>query len=109
MNWLKIFGGDSPREWLRFTAPLIAEYQKSGKRLTTAETREFIRKHPAPLRLQHERREVWLGKKCISIGSTIEFRVLEYLAARPGKICSLEELFYYAQAELDELPTKMAG
>lgn len=106
LNWLKSFGGDSPREWLRFAAPLIAEYHKQNKKLTTTQTREFIRKHPAPLRLQHERREVWLGKKCIPIGSTTEFRVLEYLAARPGKICSLEELYYYAQAELAAVPDK---
>jgi hypothetical protein len=106
LKWLKEFGGDSPREWLQFTAPLIVEYQRRGKRLTTAQTREFIREHPAPLRLHRERREVWLGKKCISIGSAPEFRLLEYLSARPGKICSLEELYYYAQAELDAVPDK---
>lgn len=106
LNWLKEFGGDSPLEWLRFTAPLIAEYRRLNKRLTTTETHKFIRQHPAPLRLQQERREVWLGKKCIPIGSATEFRVLEYLAARPGKICSLEELYYYSQAELETMPDK---
>ena len=105
-NWLKEFSGDSPREWLQCAAPLIAEYRRQGKRLTTAQTREFIRQHPAPLRLHRERREVWLGKKCIPIGSSPEFRLLEYLSVRPGKICSLEELYYYAQAELDAVPDK---
>lgn len=104
LAWLKEFGGVSPREWLRLTMPLISEHQQRGKRLTLAQTREFIRRHPAPLRLHTERREVWLGQKCISIGSATEFRVLEYLAERPGKIGSLEELYYYAQAELDTVP-----
>lgn len=103
-NWLKEFGGNSPRDWIRFTASLIIEYQKRGKRLTTMQTREFIRQHPAPLRLHRERREVWLGKKCIPIGSAIEFRVLECLFTQPKKICSLEELYYCAQAELDTVP-----
>jgi DNA-binding response OmpR family regulator len=106
LNWLQEFGGDSPREWLRFAAPLIAEYRKRGKRLTAAETHEFIQKHPAPLRLHRERREIWLGQKCIPIGSVAEFRVLEYLANRPGKISSLEELYYYAQAEMNTVPEK---
>ncbi len=106
VKWLGEYGGASPRAWLEFTTPLIAEYQQQGKRLTAAQTREFIRKHPAPLRLDRERREVWLGKKCISIGSVPEFRILEYLALRPGKIGSLEELYYYAYKELETVPDK---
>ncbi|MCL4531326.1 MAG: winged helix-turn-helix domain-containing protein [Chloroflexi bacterium] len=104
LNWLKEFGGDSPREWLRFTAPLIDEYQKRGRRLTVAQMHDFILQHPAPLRLDRARREVWLGKKRISIGSATEFRVLEYLSIHPGRICSLEELYYYAYKELDTVP-----
>jgi hypothetical protein len=106
LNWLKEFGGNSPREWLLFTAPLVIEYQKNNQRLSTAETSEYIHQHPAPLRLDRERREVWIGKKCISIGSPAEFRVLEYLAAYPGRIGSLEELYYYAQEELNGVPDK---
>lgn len=103
-KWLYEFGGYSPREWLQFAAPLLSEYQKRGKRLTATQMREFIRQHPAPLRLHRERREVWLGKKCIPIGSAVEFRVLECLFVQPGKICSLEELYYCAQAELATVP-----
>lgn len=106
LNWLKEFGGTSPRAWLQFAAPLIAEYQKRGKRLTASQTREFIRQHPPALQLHYERREVWLGRKCISIGSASEFRLLEYLFAHPGKICSLEELYYYAQEKLESIPDK---
>lgn len=104
LSWLKEYGGNSPRDWLQFTAPILFEYQRRGKRLTTTQMREFIHQHPAPLRLHRERREVWLGKKCIPIGSATEFRVLEHLSSQSGKICSLEELYYYAQAELDIVP-----
>lgn len=106
LKWLGVYGGASPRAWLEFTAPLIAEYQQQGKRLTSAQTRAFIRQHPAPLRLDLERREIWLGRKCVPIGSAPEFRVLEYLALRPGKIGSLEELYYYAYKELKSVPDK---
>lgn len=106
LNWLKEYGGTSPRAWLGFTAPLAATYQKHGKRLTSAQTREFIREHPAPLRLRHERSEVWLGEKRIVSNSALEFRVLEYLAARPEKLASLEELYYYAYKELSAPPDK---
>lgn len=106
LNWLKEYSGASPRVWQQFTAPLVTEYQKRGKRLTATQTNEFIRQHPAPLRLHRERREVWLGKKCIPIGSTFEFRVLEYFVINPGKIASLEELYYYAYKELNAVPDK---
>lgn len=106
LKWLKEFGGDSPREWLRFAAPLITEYRQFGKRLTGVQTREFIRRNPAPLRLDHERREVWLGKKCVSISSATEFRLLEYLFGHSGKICSVEEVYYYAQENLGSIPDK---
>jgi hypothetical protein len=108
LNWLKEYGGASPRAWLGFTAPLVTEYQKHGKRLTPAQTREFILQHPAPLRLHHERREVWLGEKRITSCSTLEFRVLEYLSARLGKITPLDELYYYAYKELNAVPDKGA-
>lgn len=106
LGWLKEFGGRSPRAWLQFTAPLIKEYQQRGKRLTIFQTREFTSRHPAPLQLHRERREVWLGRKCISIGSTPEFRVLEYFVVHSGKIGSLEELYYYAYKELNVVPDK---
>jgi len=106
LSWLKEYGGTSPRAWLGFTAPLAATYQKHGKRLTSAQTREFIREHPAPLRLRHERSEVWLGEKRIVNNSALEFRVLEYLAAHPEKLASMEELYYYAYKELSAPPDK---
>jgi len=106
LKWLGEYGGASPRAWLEFIAPLITEYQQQGKRLTAAQTREFIRQHPAPLQLDRERREIWLGRKCVPIGSAPEFQVLEYLALRPGKIGSLEELYYYAYKELETVPDK---
>ncbi|MBE7536567.1 MAG: hypothetical protein HS124_12665 [Anaerolineales bacterium] len=106
LDWLKVYGGTSPRAWLRFTAPLATTYQKHGKRLTSAQTREFIREHPAPLRLRHERGEVWLGEKRIVSNSALEFRVLEYLASHTEKLASLEELYYYAYRELSAPPDK---
>lgn len=48
INWLKEYGGTSPRAWLQFTAPLLAEFQRRGKRLNPSETRDFICQHPAP-------------------------------------------------------------
>lgn len=106
LNWLKEYGGISPRAWLGFTGSLAIEFQKIGKRLTTAQTIEFIRQHPAPLRLRPERREVWLGEKCIGTSSSLEFRVLEFLLTRPERLASLEELYYYAYKELDTTPDK---
>lgn len=106
LNWLKEYGGISPRAWLGFTAPLVAKYQEKGKRLTSAQTREFIREHPAPLSIRRERSEVWLGQKRIVNNSALEFRVLEYLAAHTEKLVSLEELYYYAYKELSAPPDK---
>lgn len=106
LRWLKEYGGTSPRAWLGFTAPLVAKYQKHGKRLSSAQTHEFIREHPAPLRLRPERSEVWLGEKRIGSSSTLEFRVLAYLAAHSEKLATLEELYYYAYKELGAPPDK---
>lgn len=104
--WLKEYGGSSPRAWLQYTAPLLAEFQRQDKRLNASQTREFIRQKPAPLRLDLERREVWIGRKLIPFSSAAEFRLLEYLAARLGKICSLENIYYYAQEGLEGIPDK---
>jgi hypothetical protein len=106
LNWLKEFGGNLPRDWLKLAEPLITEYQKQGKRLSTKQGREVMHRRPPLLRLDHHRREVWVGRKRIPIGSNHEFRLMEYLYAHPGKICSLEELYYYAQTELDAIPDK---
>lgn len=106
LTWLKEYGGSSSRAWLQFTAPLLAEFQRHGKRLNALQTREFIRQQPAPLRLDLERREVWIGRKLIPFNSAAEFRLLEYLAARSGKICPLENSYYYAQEELERIPDK---
>lgn len=106
LKWLGEYGGTSPRAWLEFTAPLIAEYQQQGKRLTAVQTREFIHQHPAPLRLDLERREVWVGKKLIPFNSPAEFRLLEYLAAHSGNICPLENVYYYAQEGFEKIPDK---
>ncbi len=106
LNWLKEYGGASPRAWLRFTAPLVMEFQKNGKRLTSTQTHEFVRQHPAPLRLYLERSEIWLGEKCVANSSALEFRVLEYLVAHPEKLASLEELYYYAYKGLNSPPDK---
>jgi hypothetical protein len=106
MSWLKDFGGGSPRDWLKLARPLVTEYKRQGKRLTSIQWHETARQYPPPLWLDTHRREAWIGKKCIRMGSSHEFRLLEYLYARPGKISSLEELYYYAQAELDAIPDK---
>lgn len=59
-----------------------------------------------PLNLDLERQEVWIGRKLIPFNSASEFRILEYLAARPGKICPLENVYYYAQEGLERIPDK---
>lgn len=106
LEWLKEYGGTSPRAWQQLTAPLLAEAQRLGTRLSAAQSREFVRQRPAPLRLDSERREVWIGRKLIPFNSAPEFRILEYLAARPGKIGSLEAVYYYAQEKLERIPDK---
>lgn len=106
LTWLKEYGGASPRIWLELTAPLMTEYRKHNKQLTSAQTREFTLQHPVPLRLNRERQEVWLGEKCITASSPLEFRVLECLSAHPGEITSLEELYYYVYKELNTVPDK---
>lgn len=108
LNWLKEYGGTSPRAWLSLTAPLAAEFQRSGTPLNAAQTREFIRAHPAPLRFDAARREVRLGEKRILITSPLELRALEYLVSRPQNAVSLEELYYYVYKELDTIPDKGA-
>jgi hypothetical protein len=104
LSWLKVYGGKSPREWLQLTEPFAVTFRNIGKPLSAEQARQIWRQHPPILSLDHDRREVWIGRKRISIGSVIEFRLLEYLAAHPGKICTLEELYYYAQEQLDYIP-----
>jgi hypothetical protein len=105
INWLREYGGSNPRDWLALVKPLVIAYAEQGKPLTAQQCRQIIRQHPPRLRLDRQRREVWIGRKCIPITSDADFRLLEYLVDHAGKICSLAELYYYAHERLDYVPS----
>ena len=46
VSWLKEFGGNSPRDWLKLAEPLVVEYKKQGKRLSAKQGYEVMRQHP---------------------------------------------------------------
>jgi DNA-binding response OmpR family regulator len=56
------------------------------------------------LRLIPERQEVQIGERIEPIISETEFKLLLYLYQRPGKICSLEELYFCALKGMAYIP-----
>jgi len=105
LKWLKEYGGNSPRGWLELAAPLALTQQKPARRLNPSQTLEMLYCNPPPLQLSHERQEVKIGNKPVSLAGN-EFRLMKYLCSHLREICSLEEIYYYTYREIDEVPDK---
>lgn len=102
LEWLVEFGGQNPRAWLKLLRPFVDAYKQ--KTFTPAMWSEIAQVYPPLLSVRPGRQEVWIGEKCISIASDMEFRILQYLSTRSRQICSLEEIYYCAVENMATVP-----
>ncbi len=106
--WLQRSAGENPRDWLALVSPLVETFQSQKQPLSpdnwghTGQPRQEL----SLLRLIVERKEIKIGDATISLASEDGFKLLLYLYQRPGKICSLEEIYFCALQGLERIPRK---
>lgn len=106
--WLQRHAGENPRAWLSLTSSLVEKFQAQKRPLLPADWNQVVQllQEQPRLRLIIERKEIKIGDTTISLGSEDGFKLLLYLYQRPGKICSLEEIYFCALQSLDHIPRK---
>ena len=103
--WMEQHGGRTPRGWFSLAAPLVSKFQTTGQPLSSTDWNDSYQFQTyQQLRLLPDRREVQISDAIIQIGSEDGFKILHYLYKHSGKICSLEELYYCAIKELENVP-----
>jgi len=103
-TWLSWYGGRNPRAWLGLIRPFIDAMQLNDGPLGEETWHEISRKFPPKLKLISDRQEVKIGEAVYAIDSADGFKILQYLANRPGQICPLEEIYYCAVQGLQKIP-----
>lgn len=103
-TWLSCYGGQNPRAWLGLARPFVEAMQVIGSPLSKNVWTELAHKFPPKLKLLSERQEVKIGEAIYSVDSADGFKILKYLSARSGQICSLEEVHYLGIQGLPKIP-----
>jgi hypothetical protein len=106
IDWLKTYGGSSPRGWLELAGQLTEAYLARGMDhpLSREEWTEIYRRHPPRLHINLETDQVFVGYGEVHDLQPGTYRLLRYLYERHPRMCSRTELYYQAHLGLDHLP-----
>jgi hypothetical protein len=103
--WLGKYGAESPRAWLELAQPFALHFlQGNCEPLSAACWQDLARNHPPRLHTSNEK--VWLGEYEIDKVNSLEFDLLAYLEKNPGRICSVEEIYYRGIQKVVQIPAK---
>jgi len=96
--WLMGCGGWSPRGWLTFASPLVAEYlerRARGERGALTHEQWLAARRRVPLSLSFDEKSglMQVGWRTIERLPPVELSVLRYLIAKQGQVCTKEELY----------------
>jgi hypothetical protein len=105
LDWLKRFGC-SPRGWLALTRPVYVAWAQKRQPLSDKALVEVLRNNPPRLKLDIEQSRVYLGEGEVKGLEPGAYRVLEYLYKNRGRVCTRDEIYYYAMEEQDHAPIK---
>lgn len=103
LEWVKRFGGLTPRGWLAVSYPFVKAFWEKKLPLSAAEGEEILRKDPPRLRLDSKHRQAILGYSAFDV-SPQSYDLLEFLYHQPDFSCSKEELYYKAIRRLSQVP-----
>ena len=103
-KWLCQYGGQNPRAWLSLTRPFVEKFISLMHPLETYEWNLVARQFPPPLHISTERHEIQLGEYVVSVESGDGFKIIQYLADNPNKICSLEDVYFCGIKGFKEIP-----
>ncbi len=92
-RWLERTGGDSPRGWLKCITPLVTQYLRQGRPISTKEWKTIRAKSPPPLTLDEENDQVSIGWRRLNDLPKVPLALLRHLYDHRSRICSRDELF----------------
>lgn len=95
-EWLERTGGDSPRGWLDYAAPLIAQYLRRQRPISTKEWKDVREKTPPPLIFSSQDGNVTVGWRCIDDLPETSLALLRYLHEHRDRACTRDELYHKA-------------
>ncbi len=105
LDWLKKYGGSSPRGWLKLTRKLADAYLAQGQQaLNEAEWIKVSRQLLPPLRVDAQTGQVFLGDGLVTDLQPAAYKMLEYLYRHPKRRCTREELYYRMYLGKDHEP-----
>jgi hypothetical protein len=96
VRWLERTGGDSPRGWLECVTPLVAQYLRRRRRISTQEWKAIRTKSPPPLVFNDEDESVTVGWRCIDDLPEVPLALLRYLYDHRNRVCTRDELYHQA-------------
>lgn len=105
-DYLKQFGGNSPRAWLDLLRPFVKKYLDVGaaRRLTKKEF-DAVRRQAAPsLFYDLDNDQVYVGDRLLDGLTKSQRNILRYLYEHRQRTCTKSELFYIAHMEYDKEP-----
>jgi hypothetical protein len=106
IDWLKTYGGGSPRGWLELVGQLAETYIARGmdRPLSMEEWVETYRRHPPRLHMDLATDRIFIGYAEIDDLQPGSYRLIRYLYEQRPRMCSRSELYYRAHLGLDQEP-----
>lgn len=95
VRWLERSSGDSPRGWLECITPLVAQYLRRRRPISTKEWTAIRTKSPPSLTFD-EKEGLVAGWRCIDDLPEVPLALLRYLYEHRDRVCTRSELFHRA-------------
>jgi DNA-binding winged helix-turn-helix (wHTH) protein len=96
IRWLQRTGGESPRGWLECVTPLVAQYLRRRRPISTREWKAIRKRSPPPLAFNDEDDSVTTGWRRIDDLPEVPLVLLRYLYEHRDRVCTRDELYHQA-------------
>lgn len=107
-EWLERVGGDSPRDWLDQTSPLVKRYlSQSPRRPIDVKTwQALLIEHPPRFWMDEVGRRVRVGGREVPLNDIPPkaYEMLKYLYQNSGEIVGKDQLYYLVYLGMDRIP-----
>jgi hypothetical protein len=94
--WLERTGGDCPRGWLECIAPLLAQYLRRQRPVSTEEWHDIRAQSPPRLIFDSESEVATVGWRRITDLPEVPRLLLSYLYKHRKRVCTRSELYHQA-------------
>lgn len=107
-EWLERVGGDSPREWLDQSSPLVRRYlsQSSRKPIDVKTWQALLTEYPPRFWMDENGRSVRVGGREVPLNDIPPkaYEMLKFLYQHSGEVVGKEQLYYLVYLGMDRIP-----